>query len=166
MGSMSCRRRVQVCFPLLSSTTTTIMFTYDGRGGVHRGNNGNSSPTKSQGYLFNSGRRRNHGHGHGNRHQHQHHHHHQHQHQHHGQSHANGPVLQTNDAPEPVRPPNAHADKLINLLKTSGEYDRLRKQIFSTFQNSVRYYSHYSILHLLMTNRTCARFSSLVSTVS
>lgn len=39
--------------------------------------------------------------------------------------------------PEPVAPPNANPDKLMELLKSSGEYDRLRKQIFTTFQNSV-----------------------------
>lgn len=35
-----------------------------------------------------------------------------------------------------MRPPNATPEKLIELLKSSGEYDRLRKQIFTRFQNS------------------------------
>jgi hypothetical protein len=44
---------------------------------------------------------------------------------------------QIHPAPEPVWPANGYPDKLMSLLKSSGEYDRLRKQIFTTFQNSV-----------------------------
>ncbi|KAG8770709.1 hypothetical protein FRC16_006250, partial [Serendipita sp. 398] len=50
--------------------------------------------------------------------------------------HYNHPPATVEQAAEPVRPPNAHPEKLIELLKSSGEYDRLRKQIFARFQNS------------------------------
>jgi hypothetical protein len=102
----------------LDSSMNNIGYAYDGRGSIYRGNN------KSAGYGFQSRPRRMHG---GRQ-------------QHHGMPNGTGGMMnseQMHPQPEPVWPANAYPDKLMSLLKSSGEYDRLRKQIFTTFQNSV-----------------------------
>ncbi|PVF94034.1 hypothetical protein CPB86DRAFT_741369 [Serendipita vermifera] len=92
-----------------------VGYIYDGRGTSYRTNAHN----KAAAFSFSSRQRR-----HGRQHHYNHHHH--------------PPVMQDHQQQqtEPVRPPNADPEKLMALLKSSGEYDRLRKQIFTTFQNS------------------------------
>jgi hypothetical protein len=92
-----------------------VGYIYDGRGTSYRTNGHN----KAAAFSFSSRQRR-----HGRQHHYNHHH---------------PPVMQDHQQQqtEPVRPPNADPEKLMTLLKSSGEYDRLRKQIFTTFQNSV-----------------------------
>ena len=132
-------------------------YMYDGRGSKYRPPN--NPNTKSAPYGFPSRPRRLQG-----------------GRQHHGIPNG-GPGIASSDhihpQPEPVWPPNAYPDKLMNLLKSSGEYDRLRKQIFGTFQNSVscirrcRPYPSTSHSHSLthtLSNRKCAKCFSPVWT--
>ncbi|KAG8869121.1 hypothetical protein FRC20_002085 [Serendipita sp. 405] len=76
--------------------------------------------------------------------------------------HYNHPPATVEQAAEPVRPPNAHPEKLIELLKSSGEYDRLRKQIFARFQNSVIVILFHIFDLYLTSSRICERYFSAV----
>lgn len=94
-----------------------VNYAYDGRGSVYRPNNAHN---RSAAYAYAGRPRRGRPP-----------HHHM----------ANGAMMMNHEQmlpqPEPVWPTNAYPDKLMALLKSSGEYDRLRKQIFTRFQNSV-----------------------------